>query len=171
MTKLNDEQQGMVEAMRQLHEDLAPVLERMEDEYQYAMHLAKQPLRDAVEEAKAAGVPMSAITESGFGYGYPAKLMKWLYLDDETLVRLERKHEDVKLSAKLTEHVNSVESVIRDPKSGVFTVLYNSGEYKVSAIGSDNESWATWESHIPQGVYDLIAEKFPGFVVYKEDEE
>lgn len=166
MTKLNEAQQGLIHKMRQMVVSLTPTIDRLKAEYDKVDYLTKQPLRDALEEAQAAGIPMNAIVKEGMGFPYPKKLTQWLYPDDETIERInalddEELHFEVDLS--------SVQSVTRK-YSGEFEVLYDNKTYTIKAIGPDDMAWSDREPDVPQAVYDLIAEQYAGYEVLDEED-
>lgn len=170
MTKLNDMQERMLKAVKDTFEDVTPVLKKMENDYEYAVHRAKKPLRDIVEEALEAGVPLKRIAEDAAGFQYPQKLKLWLRPSDALLNRLSGGDVVLQTADTFTNDIESIESVIRSPKTGEFEVTYNGNEYVIEAIGPDEEPWSTREDSIPQGVYDLIAAKYPSYVVLEEDD-
>lgn len=171
MTILNDKQVQLLETVRTTYNDVIPVLKKMEDDYEYAVYRAKKPIRDAVDAATDGGVPLSRIVSEATDLTYPQKLRIWLRPSDDLLDRLVGDDVPLQASETYAENIESIETVSRSPHTGAFTATYGGSDYTVPAMGPDAEPWATREEDIPEGVYELIATKFPGFVVLDEDDD
>lgn len=172
MTKLNDVQQQLLDGVRTAFDDVAPVLKKMRDDYEYAVYRAKKPVRDAVVAAQEGTVPMARIVGDATDLRYAQKLKAWLQPAESVIDRV-MEGGDAQLAATeaYAEDIEAIESVTRHPSTGKFTVAYKGSEYTVSAMGPDEESWAAVEEGIPPGVYDLISERYPGFVVLDDEDE
>lgn len=172
MTKLNDAQEQLLQAVKVAYDDVAPVLAKMEEDYEFAVYRAKKAVRDAVAAAQDGRVPMARITQEGTDLRYAQKLKAWLQ-PAESVVERVMDGGDVQLQAAeiYTEDIESIESVTRHPSTGVFAVSYKGGDYSVAAMGPDTEPWAPRDWSIPNGVYELIEARYPGFVVLDDDDE
>lgn len=172
MTKLNDTQEHLLRAVESAYQDVAPVLAKMEEDYEFAVYRAKKAVRDAVAAAQEGRVPMARITQDGTDLRYAQKLKAWLQ-PAESVVERVMEGGDVQLQAAeiYADDIESIESVTRHPGTGVFAVSYKGGDYSVAAMGPDAEPWAPRDMSIPEGVYLLIGERYPGFVVLDDDEE
>lgn len=168
MTRLNEVQETMLQKMRQMFVSLTPVLEDLETEYDKADYLTKKPLRDAVTEARAAGIPMSTIVKDGTGFPYVKKLEQWLYPPEWKLERIAALG-DREGELHFEVDISSVEAVTR-LRTGEFEVLLNGDTYLVPAIGSELDIMADRDPDMPQEVYDLIETRHPGFVVLEEED-
>ena len=115
---------------------------------------------------------MSRIVADGTDLRYAQQLKAWLQ-PDPTVVERVLEGGDVQLQAAdtYTEDIEKIKTVSRHPGTGVFTVMYNGTDYMVPAMGPDAEPWASHEEGIPDDVYHIIADKYHGFVVLKDDEE
>lgn len=171
MTKLNDTQERILQGVKDTFADILPVLQKMEEDYEYAVYRAKKPLRESVDDALANGVPLKRIAEDAAGFAYPQKLKLWLRPSDALMERLAGGDVVLQTADTFTEDIESIESVTRDPKTGVFHVTHRGGEYKVPALGPDEEPWSSREQSVPQAVYDLIAAKYPSYVVLDEEDD
>ena len=78
MTKLNDTQERVLQAVKATFADTLPVLQKMEEDYEYAVYRAKKPLREAVEDALENGVPLKRLALDAAGFKYPQELKLWL---------------------------------------------------------------------------------------------
>lgn len=171
MTILNEEQEQLLNTVKVAYEDILPVLRRMEDEYEHAVYRAKKSIRDAVAAAQDGRVPMARIVEDATDMRYAQKLKSWLLPPEAVVGRaMDESAAQVETPSIYAEAIESIETVSRNPKTGVFSVVYNDNEYTVTAMGPDAEPWAEREADVPQEVYDLIQGRFPGFVVLEEDE-
>ena len=169
MTKLNDTQERVLQSVKAAFADTLPVLQKMEEDYEYAVYRAKKPLREAVEDALENGVPLKRLSLEAAGFKYPQKLKLWLEPSEELLARL---NSDVTLqtSDQFADDVESIKTVVRNPKTGEFEVTYKGEFFSVSALGPDSEPWSSRDTTVPQGVYDLITEEYPAYVVLEEDD-
>ncbi len=169
MTKLNDTQERVLQAVKATFADTRPVLQKMEEDYEYAVYRAKKPLREAVEDALENGVPLKRLALEAAGFKYPQKLKLWLEPSEELLARLSG---DVVLqtSDQFADDVESIKTVVRNPKTGEFEVTYKGEFFSVSALGPDAEPWSSRDTTVPQGVYDLITDEYPAYVVLEEDD-
>ena len=172
MTNLNDVQEQLLDAVKVAYADVIPVLKKMQDDYEYAVYRAKKPIRDAVSAAQDGRVPMARIVEDATDLRYAQKLKAWLQPSDSVVERV-MEGGDVQLQAAeiYTEDIESIETVSRHPSTGVFTVAYKGDDYEVSAMGPDSEPWASRVESVPQGVYDLIQSRYPGFVILEDDDD
>lgn len=170
MTKLNDRQEHLLSTVEDVYLETVDTLTNLEREYEHAIYIAKKPIRTAVEQAEQGGVPFSRIT-STMGFNYPQKLKGWLRPADSVVDRLMDETEKPTDLGVFEAEVLQVQSVSRDSSNGVITVHYLGEEYKVSALGPDTEPWATKEPGVPDEVYKLIEEKFPGFVALEDEED
>lgn len=171
MTILNEQQEQLLEVVKTTYADVVPVLNKMEEDYEYAVYRAKKPIRDAVDLALEGKVPLSRIVSDATDFKYPQKMRNWLRPSDNLLDRLVDTDVTQQAVEAYTEDIESIRTVSRDPSTGEFLVVYQGRDYTVSAMGSDVEPWATVEPDIPQGVYDLITSKYPGFVALEDDDE
>lgn len=170
MTILDDDQLRMLKTVRERYQDVQPTLDRLQLEYQLAVYKAKRPVQDAVDEAMESGIPLSKIAMDAVGFSYPQKLRRWLEPDPELAVKLAGGDTVLHAAETFEDEVDTIESVTRSPQDGSFSVVYKGDTYTVSAIGPDTEPWSTREEGIPQGVYNLIVSKYPGFVVLNEED-
>lgn len=171
MTLLNDEQEQLLNTVKVAYEDILPVLRRMEDEYEHAVYRAKKPIRDAVAAAQEGRVPMARIVEDATDLRYAQKLKAWLLPPEGVVERaMDGSAALVETPSIYAEAIESIETVSRNPKTGVFSVDLLGSEYLVPAMGPDAEPWAEREAGVPQEVYDLIKERYPGFVTLEEDD-
>lgn len=171
MTILNEQQEQLLETVKTTYDDVVPVLKRMEEDYEYAVYRAKKPIRDAVDAALDGKVPMSRIVSEATDFNYPQKMRTWLRPSDELMDRLIENDVPQQAVDTYAEDIESIRTVSRDPSNGEFSVLYQGHDYKVAAMGPDEEPWASLEPGIPQGVYDLIQSKYPGFVALDDEED
>lgn len=171
MTNLNDRQEQLLETVRTTYDDVLPVLKRMQEDFEYATYRAKKPIRDAVDAALEGKVPMARIVNDATDLGYAQKLKVWLRPSDDLVKRLTE-DTDVPIQATETyaEDIESIETVSRNPNNGEFRVMYGGEVYTVAAMGPDEEPWASTDGAVPQGAYDLISKKYPGFVVLEDDD-
>ena len=72
MTKLNDIQERSLQGAVDTFNSILPVLQKMEEDYEYAIYRAKKPLRDVVDEALANGVPLKRLAEDAEAQGLAA---------------------------------------------------------------------------------------------------
>lgn len=171
MTILNENQEQMLVSVRTTYDDVLPVLMQMRDEYEYAVYLAKKPIRDVVEAAQEAGVPMARIVADGTDMQYAQKLKNWLQPTESVINRIMGGDAPISAVDTYSAVMESIETVTRNPSDGKFNVTYNGQEYTVPALGPDSEPWATEDAALPRGVYDLITERYPGFVVIGDEDE
>lgn len=169
MTVLNDRQTQLLETVKTTYDDVLPVLKKMEEDYEYAIYRAKKPIRDAVDAALDGSVPMARIVNDATDLGYAQKLKVWLRPSDDLVRRFEGKDVTLQATEAYAEDIESIVTVSRTP-DGVFNVMYEGEQYKITAMGPDTEPWATKEPQVPQGVYDLITTRYPGFVAMGEDD-
>lgn len=170
MTILNEHQQQLLEAVKTTYADVVPVLKKMEEDYEYAVYRAKKPIRDAVDAALEGKVPLSRIVSEATDFTYPQKLRTWLRPSDELTDRLIENDVPQQAVDMYAEDIESIRTVSRDPSTGEFSVVYQGQDFKVAAMGPDEEPWASADPDIPQGVYELIASKYPGFVVLDDED-
>lgn len=168
MAKLDEVQQGQLEAIELAYEQVQPVLEQLEQDYEYAVYRAKKSVTDLIQVALDNRVPMSRVTEQ-LGFSYPMQLQRWMQLPEELKHRLEGGDQNLQAVETYTNEVESIQAVIRNPKTGEMEVTYQGKQYNVRAIGPDDSPWAARDESIPYGVYDLIVESYPGFVVLEND--
>lgn len=170
MVLLNNKQEELIAEAVEALNTVTPVLVKLEEDYLYAVYVAKKKLRDVVDEVRDSGVPQRRIS-AALGFDYPQKMLKFLEPPSEITSRIE--DEDITLLNKdnMHEGIEDLESVVRDYSTGVVTAIYMGKTYKVQALGPDDEMWATSEPGIPQGVYELIEQKFPAFVTLDEEED
>lgn len=171
MTILNEKQEQLLETVKTTYADVVPVLKKMEEDYEYAVYRAKKPIRDAVDAALEGKVPMSRIVSEATDFTYPQKLRTWLRPSDELTNRLIENDVPQQAAEAYTEDIESIRTVSRDPSTGEFSVTYQGHDFKVAAMGPDEEPWASKEPDIPVGVYELIESKYPGFVVLEEEDD
>lgn len=169
MTKLNDTQAHLLEMVKDSYQAVLPVLDQLEAEYQYAVYRAKKAVQDAVSEALEAGVPMTQLSKEAAGFTYAQKLEKWL--DPHPSVR-DRLDSDLTFSTADTykDSLDQIEAVTRDAQTGKILVTYMGDQYTINAFGPDEAPWAERVDSVPLGVYDLIREKFTGFVDLGEED-
>lgn len=170
MTNLNDRQEQLLETVRVTYNDVLPVLKKMEEDYEYAVYRAKKPIRDAVDAALEGRVPMARIVNDATDLGYAQKLKIWLRPSDDLVKRFEGQDVPVQAVEAYTEDIESIETVSRNPNTGEFKVMFGGDEYIVPAMGPDEEPWASEDPSVPEGVYQLIEKKYPGFVALGDDD-
>lgn len=171
MTVLTDGQQQLLDSVREVYQGITPVIVRMETDYEQALYRAKKPVRDAIDLALDNGVPMARIVNEATDLGYPLKLKQWLAAP-ESLADPDDVEDVPEQAVEIyAEDIESIRTVTRDPRNGEFLVVFQGMDFKVPAMGPDSEPWAVADSEIPQGVYDLVTEKYPGFVVLGEDDD
>lgn len=172
MTNLSPAQEEMLANVGETYEEVARQIQATEDDYAYALYNLKTPVRDAVEHARNNGVPMNRIAPL-CGNMYAQKLNRWLSIDPGVLIR--RATGEVRVTPTVREEVKEIiehiETVTRNPQTGVFTVQYDGQTHKVQAYGPDEEAWASPEDTTPPEVYELIKDKHPGFVVVEDVED
>lgn len=171
MTNLTKAQESLLEGVRKTYEDVTPILTRLQEEYEYADYRAKRPLRDAIDVAREAGVPMSRIVKEATEFTYPQALTRWLEPAPSVQDRLSapKTEEPQPETETFAEELEDIRTVVRDGSTGIFKVNYKGFDYEVRAIGPDEEPWTTREEDVPSGVYELIESEYPGFVVLEED--
>lgn len=172
MTRLNDTQEQLLASVKIAYEDVTPVLKQMRDDYEYAVYRAKKAIRDAVVAAQEGGVPMSRIVTEATDLKYGQKLKAWLQPDESVIDRVMAGG-DARLAASDTyeEELESIETVTRHPSTGKFNVTYKGNSYVVSAMGPDEDCWGAPEEGVPMGAYELITDRFPGFVLLEDDDD
>ena len=171
MAILDDKQEQLLQAVKAVYEDVVPVLKKMEEDYEYAVYRAKKPIRDAVEAATEGRVPMARIVSDATNFTYPQKLRLWLRPSDELMERMVETDVPQQAAEIYTEDIESIRTVSRDPSTGEFSVTYQGHDFRVAAMGPDEEPWASKEPDIPVGVYELIESKYPGFVALDEEDD
>ena len=171
MTILDDKQEQLLQAVKSVYEDVVPVLKKMEEDYEFAVYRAKKPIRDAVDAATNGKVPMSRIVSDATDFTYPQKLRAWLRPSDSLMERMIESDVPQQAAEVYAEDIESIRTVSRDPNTGEFSVSYQGHDFKVAAMGPDEEPWASADPDIPQGVYELIESKYPGFVVLDDDDD
>lgn len=170
MTKLNDIQERSLQGAVDTFNSILPVLQKMEEDYEYAIYRAKKPLRDVVDEALANGVPLKRLAEDAAGFMYPQKLKAWLRPSDALVDRLSGGDIALQTAEAFITDIESIESVIRNPKTGEFDVSYKGESYVIPSMGPDEEPWCTEDPSVPAAVYHLISDKYPGFVALGDDD-
>lgn len=171
MTRMNSTQEALLDAVKTTYRELMPVLQKLEDDYEFAVYTAKRGLRDAIDSATAGGVPMRRITEDGTGFQYPQKLKNFLRPSDRLAHRLVAGETGGLEESIFTETVESIEGVTRDPNTGDFTVFHKGDSYKVKSFGSGADIFSVRDSNVPDEVYAVIGEHHSGYVVMDDDEE
>lgn len=170
MTRMNNTQEALLDAVKAANRELMPVLQKLEDDYEFAVYTAKRGLRDAIDSASAGGVPMRRITEDGTGFQYPQKLKNFLRPSDRLAHRLVAGETGGLEESIFTETVETIEGVNRDPNTGDFTVFLRGHSYVVKSFGSGADIFSVRDQDIPNEVYTLIGEHNPGYVVMEEDD-
>lgn len=170
MTRMNNTQEALLDAVKAANRELMPVLQKLEDDYEFAVYTAKRGLRDAIDNATAGGVPMRRITEDGTGFQYPQKLKNFLRPSDRLAHRLVAGETGGLEESIFTETVETIEGVNRDPNTGDFTVFLRGHSYVVKSFGSGADIFSVRDQDIPDEVYTLIGEHNPGYVVMEEDD-
>lgn len=170
MTKLDDTQERDLETIRQLFQANLPVLEKLRQEYEYAVYRAKKPIVDAIEEAREDGIPMRRITEISGLFKYPQQLEKWMAPDETVIARLEEGGQAAEVAETFSDQLDNAETVTRDARTGVISVHHFGTVYEVPAYGSEYDIWTPEDPEIPVEVYELIKDKFPGFVALGEED-
>ncbi len=165
--KLNDTQKRLLTAIKNLKEQLDPALAQLEDEYHLAEFKAKSPVLDAIRAAQEAGVPMNQISKEAMGMTYVAKLHAWMSPPPSLVAALLEGSLEAKTEVLLTK----VSTVTRDSATGDFVVLYQEHEYRVPAFGPNDTPWSTADPLTPEGVYDMIREEYPAWVLLPDEDE
>lgn len=171
MTILNEAQEQLLASVKTAYDDVTPVLKEMRDEYEFAVYRAKKAIRDAVVAAQDAGVPMSRIVAEATDMKYGQRLKAWLQPAECVVDRVMAGGAVLENTETYAEELNSIETVTRHPSTGKFKVTYDGSDYEVSAMGPDADCWGAQEPGVPEEVYELIKNRFPGFVLLEDDEE
>lgn len=171
MANLNERQQRLLDAVRETNEQVAPVLQELEDDYQFALYQAKAPVREAILAAEDAGVPFSRIMKDGVGFTYPGKLRAWIQAPEAVVKRIMGSKLGAEPTTEFDTTVRKVGAVVRDPSTGEFSVSYLGDTYKVPSYGPAQECWSSADPEVPQGAYDLIQREYPSWVLLEDEED
>lgn len=175
MTKLNGEQKQLLNDVRNAMNAVRPTLEKMEEEYDFAVYRAKGPVIAAINRARESKIPFSRIATEGLGLPYSSSAEKWLsppeaaYEVALSVAQAHSKDEGTELKEKLDETMESALTVTRNSFDGMFTVNLADGEYRVPSFGPDGEAWSRYDASIPDDVYATIEEHYPGYVVLRDE--
>jgi hypothetical protein len=168
MTSRTPVQERMVQNIVELHEKVQPVLKRLREDFEQAEYIAKHAVREAVAAAQGVGVPFSHIAKEGLGMGYSTKAKDWLAPPRSVTVDEAETATKVVVDAPTGTVSLSVDTVVRDPKTGVYVVTYDGTTYSVAAVGPDTEPWSSAAHDVPQAVYDLIKKHNPNWVLLED---
>lgn len=171
MANLTEKQQRLLDAVRETYEQVAPALARLEEDYIHAEYRAKAPVRDAIQAAEEAGVPFKRITHEAIGFSYPGKLRDWIRTPEAVIQKIMAGEAPLPKSTEFEDAVESVKSVVRNPSTGEFTVSYLGNSYTVLSYGTAQECWSSPEAGVPQGVYEMIQEEFPTWILLEDEED
>ena len=171
MANLTEKQQRLLDAVRETYQQVAPALARLEEDYIHAEYRAKAPVRDAIQAAEEAGVPFKRITHEAIGFSYPGKLRDWIRTPEAVIQKILAGEAPLPKSTEFEDVVESVKTVVRNPSTGEFTVNHLGTTYSVMSFGPNQECWSSADPAIPQGVYDLIQEEFPTWVLLEDEED
>ena len=175
MTLITDAQKKLVANIEREYMQAETKVRKLTDDYEYAVYLAKQGLRQAVAEAREQGVPMRRIASDGMGSQYPQQVDRYLSYPHSVTIRLaaaqRREEPEQVIPDEFEPEAPVLYSVYRHDETGTFSVIWEGKNYEVRSFGPDSEAWTSREEDIPQQVYDLIIEKYPSFVVLDEDDE
>lgn len=172
MTRLNDRQARLLASVREIRDQIQPTLDVLEFEYESAVYRAKGPVRDAINAALDEGVPYSRVTNEGMGFSYPGKLRDWLRPAESVVDRMFAQEQVVPVAAeKFEDAVDQVQTVTKDDKTNDFVVVYRGATYRVPSYGTGDSTWSSAQPSIPQGVYDMIQESYPQWVLLEDEDD
>lgn len=163
MTNLNETQERLLASVQEAAEKLGPVLQNLLEEYEAAVFRAKGPVIDLINSAEDGGVPARRIADTAMGFTYVPKLRAWMQPGPTVLRRLMAGEPVAVKDPRLSEAADGLSFASRDPHTGIITVAYHGETYEVDSTGPDESAWSVADPGIPQGVYDLVKERFPSW--------
>ena len=165
---LKDDQIKELETLKSVREQVEPQLLRIQREFEAALFRAKKPIIDAIHNCENVNIPRIRIAQEGMDISYTKKMDSWMsppeHLAETESGMVTDPGSDVVVSPP-------VRTVIRNPKTGVITVTFEGNEYSIPAIGPDHLPWASLDESIPNSVYDMVKETYPGFEVLDDEDE
>lgn len=170
MTNIDDGRGSLIRTVKDAYTSVQPALEQLLEDYEYAVYRAKKPVRDAVEAAVEAGIPMKKIVAEATDFSYQQKLTRWLAPPPTVAEKFEDEDEVFQATEQMKDTVDAVVTVARDERTGVVKVWHGTKTYEVTAIGPDSSLWAERDPSVPNKVYELILERYPDFVLLEDEE-